>query len=360
MAASEGAILLTGGSGVAGQALLEQLPAERVICLVHRHPVRSAQVECVTGDVTAARFGLGENQFADLAARVECIIHSAAVTNFFTVDREVVERANLQGTERALEFASLAGAPLHFVSTAFVGGSADSRPGDGDPRRELPGIAATAEGYRFSKLESERLVRDSGLRCAVHRPSIMFGDSRTGAMSRFQGIHATFHTMARGEVPALPVSPNGRMDLIPQDIVAGAIAGLVERERHEGLYWLTLGERALSVERVIALSVKAMAEHGFDFQAPTIVDPSMIEQLMEPAVMAQLSPQAREGFERHLGGLIVGGPRDPMPSSLPELEDEGIVSLPDPAAAFLNGILYWARAVGLIEGPSAVHPGGGK
>lgn len=342
-------IFLTGGSGVAGQALLEQLPTERVICLVHRHPVNWPGVECVEGDVTASRFGLAKDQFADLAARVDCIIHSAAITNLFNVEREVVERDNVLGTERVLEFANLAGAPLHYVSTAFVGGTADSRPGDGEPQRELPGFAAVAEGYRISKLESERLVRDSGLRYAVHRPSIMFGDSRTGAMSRFQGIHATFHTMARGEVPALPVSPNGRMDLVPQDIVAGAIAGLIERGQHDGLYWLTLGERALRVQHVVDVSVEAMARHGFEFEAPGIVDPSVIEQLMQPAVMAQLPAEARANFELHLGGLIVAGPRDPMPSSLPELEERGVVSLPDPEAAFLNGLLYWARAKGIIE-----------
>lgn len=348
MAGDEGAILLTGGAGVVGQALLEQLPAERVICLVHRHPVDWPGVECVEGDMTAPRLGLAEDEFAALAARVGCVIHSAAITKIFTVEREEIERTNVESTKRVLEFTSLADAPIHFVSTAFVGGSADSRPGDGEPRRELPGIAATAEGYRCSKLESERLVRDSGLRYAVHRPSILFGDSRTGVMSRFQGIHATFHEMARGEVPALPVAPNGRMDLVPQDIVAGAIAGLIERDQHEGLYWLTLGERALPVERVVELSAEALAEHGFEFNVPAIVDPSVIEQLMEPEVMAQLPQQARENFERHLGGLIVAGPREPMPSSLPELEERGVVSLPDPGEAFLNGLLYWARAKEII------------
>jgi nucleoside-diphosphate-sugar epimerase len=348
MAEGESMIFLTGGSGVVGQALLEQLPANRVICLEHRHPIDRPGVERVVGDVMAPRFGLAEDQLADLAARVGCVVHSAAITNFFTVEREVVERANVESTERTLEFANLANAPVHFVSTAFVGGDAGSKPGEGEPRRELPGIAATAEGYRVSKLESERLVRDSGLPCAVHRPSILFGDSETGAMSRFQGIHATFHQMARGEVPALPVSPNGRMDLVPQDIVAGAIAGLIARERHEGIYWLTLGERALPVAEVIELSVAAMARHGFEFGAPPIVDPSVIEQLMEPTVMAQLPPQARENFELHLGGLIVGGPREPMPSSLSGLEEEGIVKLEDPAAAFLNGLLYWARAKRII------------
>jgi nucleoside-diphosphate-sugar epimerase len=354
MAPDRGKILLTGGSGVVGQALLERLPAERTICLVHRHPVDREGVESVAGDATEARYGLSEAEFDALADRVDCIIHSAAITNFFTVEPAAIERANVAATERTLELASRAGAPLHFVSTAFVGGGAEALPGEGEPRRQLPGIAAAAESYRVSKLESERLVRDSGLPGAVHRPSIMFGDSRSGAISRFQGIHATFHAMVRGEVPALPVSPDGRMDLIPQDVVADAIVGLIEQDQHDGLYWITLGERALPVQRVAALAEETLARYGVDFEAPGIVDPSVIDQLMEPEVMAQLPAEARENFERQLGGLIVAGPREPMPSSLDELERRGVVSLADPAEAFVNGLLYWARAKKIIgEGVSA-------
>jgi nucleoside-diphosphate-sugar epimerase len=354
MAAGEGKILLTGGAGVVGQALLERLPAERTICLVHRHPVDVPGVESVAGDATEPRYGLSEADFDALAGRVDCIVHSAAITNFFTVAPEAIERANVAATERTLELASRAGAPMHFVSTAFVGGTADSLPGEGEPRRELPGIAAAAEGYRISKLESERLIRASGLPCAVHRPSIMFGDSRTGAMSRFQGIHATFGAMVREEIPALPVSADGRMDLIPQDVVADAIVGLIEQGRHEGLYWVTLGERALPVERVAALAEEVLGRHGVDFKAPAIVDPSVIDQLMEPEAMAQLPDEARENVERQLAGLIVAGPREPMPSSLDELERLGVVRLEDPAAAFVAGFLYWARAKEIIaEGVGA-------
>jgi nucleoside-diphosphate-sugar epimerase len=348
MAAATGRVLLTGGAGVVGQALLERLRAENVVCLVHRHSVGRDGVECVAGDATAPLLGLTEERHAALASEIDCVIHSAAITNFFTVEREAIERANVAATAGALELAARADAPLHFISTAFVGGGPDARPGEGEPRRELPGIAAAAEGYRVSKLESERLVRDSGLPCAVHRPSIMFGDSRTGAMSRFQGIHATFHAMVRGEIPALPVSPDGRLDLIPQDVVADAIVGLVEQGVHEGLFWITLGDRALPVERVAGIAVETLGAAGFEFTAPAIVDPGVIDQLMAPETMAQLPDEARENFERQLAGLIVAGPREPMPSSLDDLEARGVASLDDPASAFVNGFLYWARAKGII------------
>jgi nucleoside-diphosphate-sugar epimerase len=341
-------ILLTGASGVVGQALLDRLPADRVIGLAHRSPVEGPGVETIQGDVVEPRYGLSEQEFKELARRIDYIVHAAATTNFFTAAADDIEFANVRGTERTLELASVADAPVYYISTAFVGSGSDSADGPGDERRDLPGIAAAAEGYRMSKRESESRVRDSGLDNVILRPSIMFGDSRTGEMSRFQGIHATFREMLNGEVPAIPVSPDGRLDLIPQDVVADAVVGLVERDQRDGLFWITLGDRALPVRRLAELCVEQANEHGVDVQVPAFVDPEAIDQLLEPDVMAQLPAEARVKVERQLASLVVAGPREPLPSSLPELESRGVLSLPDPDTAFVNGFLYWARKTGII------------
>ena len=44
-------VLLTGGSGVVGQAILEKLTDTNVICLVHRADVEWPNVRSVQGDV---------------------------------------------------------------------------------------------------------------------------------------------------------------------------------------------------------------------------------------------------------------------------------------------------------------------
>ena len=75
-------ILLTGASGVVGRALLPRLRDFDVICLVHRAPVSGPNVTTVPGDIARPMFGLAERVYGELAAKVDAIIHCAAVTDF--------------------------------------------------------------------------------------------------------------------------------------------------------------------------------------------------------------------------------------------------------------------------------------
>jgi nucleoside-diphosphate-sugar epimerase len=339
-------ILLTGGSGVIGHALLERLPPDRVICLVRRRPVDRPGVETVAGDAVEPRLGLAQREFDELARRVDTVIHAAAITEFFTATPAMIESQNVRGTERALDFASAAGAPLYYISTAFVN---EGKPDEAEDRPVGTGIAAAAASYRRSKEISEQRVRASGLNHVIVRPSVLFGDSRTGSISAFQGIHATLRAMLQGEVPAIPVSPEGRLDLVPQDVVADAIAGLVELGRREGLFWLTLGDRALTVRRVAELCVETAGRYGMQVQIPDFVGPQLLEQLMKPEFMDQLPTEMRKRVERQLAVLAVAGPREALPSSLGELEDLGVMQIPDSETAFVNGLVYWARRTGIID-----------
>src|SRR6516164_8920420 len=75
-------VLLTGASGVVGSALLQRLRDLDVVCLVHRSPVCGPNVTTVRGDVARPMLGLDELAYAELAARVDAVIHCAAVTDF--------------------------------------------------------------------------------------------------------------------------------------------------------------------------------------------------------------------------------------------------------------------------------------
>ena len=79
-------VLLTGGSGVVGRALLRRLGDFDVVCLVHRTPVSGPNVTAVPGDIAQPMFGLAEQAYAELAARVDAIIHCAAITGFNRTD----------------------------------------------------------------------------------------------------------------------------------------------------------------------------------------------------------------------------------------------------------------------------------
>src|SRR5215475_5401848 len=79
-------VLLTGASGVVGRALLPRLRDLDVVCLVHRSPVSGPNVTTVLGDIAKPMLGLAEQAYLELAARVDAVIHCAAVTDFGRTD----------------------------------------------------------------------------------------------------------------------------------------------------------------------------------------------------------------------------------------------------------------------------------
>ena len=112
-------VLLTGASGVVGRAVLRRLHDVDVVCLVHRSPVSAPNATGVLGDVAKPMFGLAEQAYAELAAKVDAVIHCAAVTDFNRVDGSL-EATNVGGTEHVAAFAGAANAATFPVPATFV------------------------------------------------------------------------------------------------------------------------------------------------------------------------------------------------------------------------------------------------
>ena len=238
-------VLLTGGSGVVGRALLRRLGDCDVVCLVHRSPVSGPNVTTVPGDIAKPMFGLAGQVYAELAARVDAIIHCAAITGFNRTDGSL-EATNIEGTEHVTAFAAAAAAKpvLYHVSTAFVHTTAD-----GDRGR-------TAIGYASSKSAAEQVVRSSGVPHVILRPSVVIGDSDTGEIAAFQGLHQVVAGLFAGIVPMIPFDPGWPIDFVPVDVVADSIACLVENRVSEGEFWISAGEAALSLDEGVAVVVE--------------------------------------------------------------------------------------------------------
>src|SRR5260370_4486273 len=150
-------ILLTGASGVVGRALLQRLRDVDVVCLVHRSPVCGPNVTTVLGDIAKPMLGLAERAYTDLAAKVDAVIHCAAVTDFNRTDGSL-EATNITGTEHMAAFAAAAKAVLYHLSTAFVHTTAD-----GDRGR-------TARRDASAKAAGEQVVRSRGVPHVLLRP----------------------------------------------------------------------------------------------------------------------------------------------------------------------------------------------
>lgn len=332
-------VLLTGASGVVGCALLERLHDSDVVCLVHRTPVDGPGVRAVSGDVSQPLLGLDEHTYRALAAECDAVVHCAAVTSFHRAGRSL-EATNVGGTEHVAAFAADAGAVLYHVSTAFVHTTAE-----GDRGR-------TAIGYAESKTRAEEVVRRSGARHVILRPSVVIGDAQTGKIARFQGLHQVAAGIVTGVVPLIPFDAAWPIDFVPADVVADAIATLVEKQVAAGEFWLTAGPHALRLDEGVAETVDVARSLGVHVDPPRFVPPEMFDRLIGPVFLAALPARVQrtvatmlEFFTTYLqAGRI-------KPSNLAELEALGMRPLPDQRRSLRNSLLYWAEQQGYAVPP---------
>jgi thioester reductase-like protein len=305
-------VLLTGASGVVGRSLLRRLHDFDVVCLVHRSPVSGTNVTSVLGDIAEPGLGLAGPAYAELAARVDAVIHCAAITEFNRRDGSL-EATNIAGTGHVADFAAAAAAVLYHVSTAFVNTTVD-----GDRGR-------TAIGYAASKLAGEQVVASSGVPHVIVRPSVVIGDSVTGEIAAFQGLYRVAAGMFAGIVPMIPFDPSWPIDFVPADVVADAIATLVENRVSEGEFWVAAGDQALRLDEAVAIAV--------ELAGPVFLD--ALPDKIRRNVLRML-----EFFTTYLQS------GETKPSSLDELAALGARSLPDQRESLRTSLRYWAAQHG--------------
>jgi uncharacterized protein YbjT (DUF2867 family) len=161
-------ILVTGGTGFVGPAIVHRLRAEDrpVRCLV-RDPDRAPELaawgcELVQGDVTDAA---GIRRAAE---GCEVVVHLVAIIQG---KPEQFERVMVQGTRNVVEAAKAAGA-RRFVHMSALGTSEDTK---------------DLSLYFNAKWRMEQEVKGSGVEHVVFRPSFIFGPGG-GALRTFARV----------------------------------------------------------------------------------------------------------------------------------------------------------------------------
>lgn len=226
-------VVVTGAAGLLGGEITGRLvdAGFEVTGLVNRNPdvLRNdgspvPGVRTVRGDITLPHFGMGESQWAELAARTDLVVHCAAVTDF-TRENEQHRAVNIDGTRHVLELAEVAGAGLLHVSTAYVAGDRQGV----ILETELEMGQGFTNGYEATKMRAEKLVRDSGVAWAIARPSIVLGDHANGRTRSFDTIYPIIKVFAEGWVRTMPARPWATLDVVPIDHVCRGIVLMAER-----------------------------------------------------------------------------------------------------------------------------------
>jgi len=290
------------------------------------------------GDVAKPLFGLAEQAYAELAGRVDAVIHCAAITDFNRTDGSL-EATNIAGTERVAAFSAAAGAVLYHVSTAFVHTTAD-----GDRGR-------TAIGYASSKAAAEKVVRSSGVPHVIIRPSVIIGDSVTGEIAAFQGLHQVVAGMFAGIVPIIPFDPGWPIDFVPVDVVADAIGCIVENGLNQGEFWISAGEEALRLDEGVRVVVDFARSLGVSIDMPRFVPPEMFDRLIGPVFLDALPGKIRRNVVRMLEFFTTYLQSGQIkPTSLDQLVALGARPLPDQRESLRNSLNYWAARSGYGQG----------
>lgn len=331
-------VLLTGASGVLGQAVLERCDPEHTTCLLHHNAVPT-RGEWLAGTITDTNFGLSRSEYDELARRVDVIVHCAAITDYSAPEREM-SAVNVEGVKHVLEFASRAGAHLYHVSTAFVLRTLEEHETWRAPSSRWWDPAV----YLESKRIGDQLVADSGLPAAIVRPSLTFGDSATGATARFQGVHTVMRAFFSNNLPLVPALPEARIDYLPTNVLGELVARLTDL-RLTGDLWLTAGDEALTASEMMRIGTDYLAEKGIAVAPPRMVAPDMMERLIIPVFLPELPRRLRRRYEQ----LLVLAPlffhEDPYPSDLRTLERTLDTSFDlHLAGSLINALEYW-RAI---------------
>jgi len=284
----QGAILLTGVTGLLGREMLPRL--------LDRHHGRSiyllirgrddADVQCrfqslvdslctrwpgldrtrllpLRGDLTLPRLGIDPKVAEELAGRVTRIVHSAASVR---LNRSLSDarRTNLGGAQEILRLAE--SCPrlelLAWISTAFVAGDRQGL----ILERELECGQSFLNAYEQSKFEAERLARSAGahLPIAIFRPSVIVGDSRDGYTCNFASIYWPLRLVAEGVLRRVPGDPRTPLDLVPVDYVADAVAELIgHRDAMGSCYHLVAGRSGvITAEELLTRAISRFHPGG--------------------------------------------------------------------------------------------------
>lgn len=261
----------------------------------------AAHISILAGDIGAPHCGLTQSDLRRLAGRVGLVLNCAGRVDFFPPLDDSF-RSNVDGVENVVELAQNLRVPLLHVSTAFVCGETDGlveetepvvgfyphRRGPGDDRfnhaeeirrareiirqiyesesangdaeagwrsRELAQRLAAlgrqraaswgwVNTYTYSKSLGEQIIASTpGLRYAIVRPAIVESAWQFPFPGWIEGgrTAAPLVLMALGGLKDWPVREDAPLEVVPVDMVAGAIlaaAALLAEGRHRSVYQL--------------------------------------------------------------------------------------------------------------------------
>jgi thioester reductase-like protein len=282
------AIFLTGSTGYIGAHILSELlggSKDRINVLVRAKDAHEAEerlwhalqlhldfpqfrdflserITIFRGDLTDLKFGLDESDYSHAIATTDSMLHCAASLN--RKSEKNCMNVNLRGTLEMIQLARRVQTTsglrrFSFVSTVAVAGKRENETVTEDA--SIDWNRSDYDPYARTKKFCEHMVREllPDVQKTIFRPSIVLGDTRYGATTQFDMVRA-FVFLA--SLPVLPLRPDDRIEIIPVDYVAKAIATLHQKEKPAfDTYHLSSGTGSETCKQITDAIAKASGKN---------------------------------------------------------------------------------------------------
>ncbi|MBW3657028.1 MAG: SDR family oxidoreductase [Actinobacteria bacterium] len=264
------------------QAKFAGLARERADELVARDPTLAGRIDIVEGDIVQPDLGLGD-AYDGVARTTTEIFHLAAVYDL-SVPRALAESVNVHGTIHVLDLAGACDrlARLQYVSTCYVSG-------------RYTGVFRETDlvkGQRFNNFYEEtkylaevevQARMAAGLPATIYRPSVVSGDSGTGATQKLDGPYFLLRWLLKQpRVAVMPMvgDPDGyRFNTVPRDFIVDAITELSARDDTVGEVYALADPEPLTVGQLVELSAEVSGKRLVQVPLPLGLAKFAIERI---------------------------------------------------------------------------------
>lgn len=186
------ASLLEGGFRVIvlGRSSKEATLNERIMKLLGWFGTIETKPELLETDFLKPFLGLSQEEYSWLCDNTEQIIHCASDTSFSERKRESVLKSNVESLGGILQFAADSKADFfHYISTAYVSGINVKVCRECLPSPTTEYLNVYEESKAMAEIRIAEYCGTNSIPYSIIRPSVVYGDSRTGRSLRFNALY---------------------------------------------------------------------------------------------------------------------------------------------------------------------------
>jgi thioester reductase-like protein len=223
----------------------------------------NSRINIFLGDLTDSHFGLDGDDYKRLVRTTDSVIHCAASLN--RRSEKSCLNVNLRGTLEVIQLAMRARDDhglrrFSHVSTVAVAGQRSNEVVQEDTA--IDWTRSDYDPYARTKKFCEHMIGEllPDVQRTIFRPSIVLGDSRGPETNQFDMVRA-FVFLAG--LPALPFRATDRIDIVPVNFVADAVATLHQKEKpaHE-IYHLSSGTASETFVQLTDALARSQGKRG--------------------------------------------------------------------------------------------------